>query len=152
MTGKFYIAAIIFPEINFGIALHCLFRDYFFGSSNSALHYIILTATLKLHLFWVFTTLHSKFWEQITSAIHYIMFTLKLFQNLKCNHFRSTGIPSHLRLVIMKPAGRIFGISDSNPIKGKCGRSPFRVARLQSEVGTKDFIESRSLSRKTLRN
>ena len=29
----------------------------------------------------------------------------------------------HLRLVVIKPVGRIFEISDSNPIRGKCGRS-----------------------------
>ena len=35
-------------------------------------------------------------------------------------------IPGHLRPVILKPVGRIFEISDSNPIRrkyGKCGRS-----------------------------
>ena len=30
--------------------------------------------------------------------------------------------PSHLRPVILKPVGRIFEISDSNPIQGKCGK------------------------------
>ena len=30
--------------------------------------------------------------------------------------------PSHLRPVILKPVGRIFKISDSNLIQGKCGR------------------------------
>ena len=30
--------------------------------------------------------------------------------------------PSHLRPVILKPVGRIFEISNSNPIQGKCGK------------------------------
>ena len=30
--------------------------------------------------------------------------------------------PSHLRPVILKPVGRIFEISDSNPIREKCGK------------------------------
>ena len=30
--------------------------------------------------------------------------------------------PSHLRPVILKPVGRIFEMSDSNPIQGKCGK------------------------------
>ena len=30
--------------------------------------------------------------------------------------------PGHLRPVTMKPAGQIFEISDSNPIRGKCGK------------------------------
>ena len=30
--------------------------------------------------------------------------------------------PSHLRPVILKPVGRIFEISDSNLIQGKCGK------------------------------
>ena len=30
--------------------------------------------------------------------------------------------PSHLRPVITKPVGQIFQISDSNPIRGKCGK------------------------------
>ena len=30
--------------------------------------------------------------------------------------------PSHLRPVILKPVGRIFEISDSNPIQRKCGK------------------------------
>ena len=31
-------------------------------------------------------------------------------------------VPSHLRPVILKPVGRIFEISDSKPIQGKCGK------------------------------
>ena len=30
--------------------------------------------------------------------------------------------PGHLRPVILKPVGRIFEISDSKPIQGKCGK------------------------------
>ena len=34
----------------------------------------------------------------------------------------ATNHPSHLRPVIIKPVGRIFEISDSNPIRRKCGK------------------------------
>ena len=44
MTGNVYITVFIFPGINFGIALHSLYRKYL--SAKIILLYIILTAPL----------------------------------------------------------------------------------------------------------
>ena len=76
VTRNFYITMIIlFRIINFGIALHSPYRKYFFGGNTFALHYIILTATLKLHLHYF---PFKEICKQIDSAIHYIMVTLKI--------------------------------------------------------------------------
>ena len=55
----------------------------FFGWNHVALHYIILTTTLKFHLFFVFTTLHWNFGSKL--ILRYITLWLhqKLFSELK---------------------------------------------------------------------
>ena len=54
--------------------------------------YIILTATLKLRLFFVDTTLHLRIWKRINFAMRYMMvYNIIGFENLKCNNFRSAG-------------------------------------------------------------
>ena len=58
MTGNVYITIIMFPGIDFGIALHSLYRIL---SAEIILLYIILTATLKLDLFHVFHHITFKF-------------------------------------------------------------------------------------------
>ena len=46
--------------------------------NNFALHYIILTATLRLQLFLVYTTLHLNIWKRIHFVIQYIADTLNI--------------------------------------------------------------------------
>ena len=43
-------------------------------------------------------------------AISQILFVPSIFEDFSCF------VPGHLRLVILKPVGRILEISDSNPI------------------------------------
>ena len=81
-TGNLYITAIIFPGIsfgvNFGIALHSLYRKYF--SAEIILLYITLSWPQPLSCTsFCFHYITLKFRKQINFAIHYIMVTLKLF-------------------------------------------------------------------------
>ena len=55
-------------------------------------------------------------------------------------------IPGHLRPVILKPVGRIFEISDSNPIQGTCGKCG-RSLTPQKNRGLRRF--HRTKTRKT---
>ena len=62
--------------------------------------------------------LHNRFW--ISHVLFYV----------QRKH------PCHLRPVTIKPVGRIFKISDSNPIRGKCGKcgrplSPYKSKGLR---------------------
>ena len=80
---------LFFSGINFGIALHSLYRKYLWA--EIILLYIILTATLKLQLFLL--TLH---YIKIPEANHFgdalhNGYIKNCFPNLKCNNFRSTG-------------------------------------------------------------
>ena len=54
MTRNLYSTVIIFPRLNFGITLHSLYRKNV--SAEAIWFYIILTATLKLRLCFVYTT------------------------------------------------------------------------------------------------
>ena len=57
VTGNVYITVLIFLEL-ISTLHYILFTANIFWPNNSALHYIISIATLKLHLYFVFTTLH----------------------------------------------------------------------------------------------
>ena len=61
-----------------------------------------------------------------------------------------TGIPGHLRPVIIKPVGRIFEISDSNPIRGKCGKCGRSLSR-QKNKGLRRFHWAKKRKRRKMR-
>ena len=70
----FSVRLFFLLPINSGIALHSLYRGNV--SAEIFLLYVALTATLKLQLFFVYTTLHLRIRKQINQ---YTTVTLKLF-------------------------------------------------------------------------
>ena len=56
--------------------------------------------------------------------------------------------PGHLRPVIIKPVGRIFEISDSNPIRAKCGKCGRSLAP-QTKQGSEEIPRSKMRKMRT---
>ena len=62
--------------------------------------------------------------------------------------------PGHLRPVIIKPVGRIFEISDSNPIRrkcGKCGRSLSPQKKGSEEIPRSEKVENAETKTRKMR-
>ena len=76
VTGMFTLQYLSFSGFTFGITLHSLYRKTVSVEINFASYCIILTTTLRLHLFSDYTTLHPKFRKRIHFAKQYITVTL----------------------------------------------------------------------------
>ena len=90
-------------------ALHYIvFTTKMFDWINFALHYIILTVTLRLHLvFVVYPTLHYTFRKGIHFAIRCVTVAVKdVLRTLKCNSFRSTGTGPLLASLVTSVQGK----------------------------------------------
>ena len=82
-----------FLGVNFGIALHSLYRKYF--SAEIILLYITLSwpQPLSCISFWFYTTLHFKNQKRINYVINFITVN---FITVVCKNFRSTGTQNNV--------------------------------------------------------